>query len=190
MNKNILFIHGGGDNGYEVDNELAASLQSSVGNGYKVHYPRMKSDEELPDFGWIQQIGKEIDNINNEVILVAHSLGASLLLKFLSEYELKNRIYGIFLISTPFWDGDEDWVQGLKLKEDFSEKLPKSVPVFLYHCRDDKEIPYSHLSVYRQRLPDATVREIDTGGHQLNNDLSMVADDIKKLLKSNPDEHK
>lgn len=34
---------------------------------------------------------------------------------------------------------------------------------------------------YAQRLPQATVREIANGGHQLNNDLTIVAKDIKSL---------
>jgi len=181
MKKDILFIQGGGEGGYEADEKLAASLKQAVGDSYNVYYPQMQVDEAVQDFGWPKQIDKEISKIKSEVILVGHSLGASMSLKFLSENEVKNKISGIFLISTPFWDGDEDWIRGLKLKEDFSDKLPKSIPVFLYHCRDDKEIPYSHLSIYRQRLPNAVVREIDIGGHQLDNDLSIVADDIKTL---------
>lgn len=93
----------------------------------------------------------------------------------------KKKIGGIFLISTPFWSGDEDWKQGLKLRENFPDTLPKNVPIFLYHCRDDEEVPFEHLSVYAQKLPQATVREIASGGHQLNNNLSLVANDIKTL---------
>ena len=145
-----------------------------------VHYPLL-SNESSPDFGRRKQIDKEISLIHGEVILVGHSLGASMLLKYLSENEVKKKIVGIFLISTPFWSGDEDWKQGLKLREDFPDKLPKNVPIFLYHCRDDEEVPFEHLSIYARKLPQATVREIASGGHQLNNNLSLVANDIKTL---------
>jgi len=104
-----------------------------------------------------------------------------MLLKYLSENESIKKIVGLFLISTPFWSGEEEWVQPLKLREDFPNKLPKNIPVFLYHCRDDEEVPFEHLSLYAQRLPQATVREIESGGHQVNNDLSVVAKDIKGL---------
>lgn len=182
MKNKVLFIQGGGgDEGYEADAKLVAPLQAILGAAYEVIYPRLYVDEKAPDFGWCKQIGKEIEAINSEVILVAHSLGASLLLKYLSENKLKKKISGIFLISTPFWSGDEDWKQGLKLKEDFADKLPKDVPVFFYQSRDDEEVPFSNLSLYAQKLPRATAREIASGGHQLGNDLTLVAKDITKI---------
>ena len=181
MNNCVLFIQGGGDDGYEADKKLVASLQAALGETYEVRYPQLLSDETLSDFGWPRQIGKEIAKIKGNIILVGHSLGASLLLKYLSENEIKKTIHAIFLISTPFWSGTEDWKRGLKLHEDFPDKLPKKVPIFLYQCRDDAEVQFENLMLYAQRLPQATVREIANGGHQLDNDLTIVAKDIKSL---------
>ncbi|SKD09453.1 hypothetical protein SAMN05660461_5342 [Chitinophaga ginsengisegetis] len=181
MRKQVLFIQGGGDGGYEADAKLVASLQQALGEDYQVIYPQMQTDDAAPDFGWIKQIGEAIGNLRNEVILVAHSLGASLLLKYLAENESPERPAGIFLVSTPFWSGKAEWVQGLKLQEDFPENLPKNSRIFFYHCRDDEEVPFNHFTSYRHKLPGATFREIETGGHQLGNDLNLVATDIKNL---------
>ncbi|MFI5132004.1 MAG: alpha/beta hydrolase [Chitinophagales bacterium] len=181
MNNCVLFIQGAGDEGFEADKKLVASLQNALGETYEVHYPHMLSDETLSDFGWPTQIGKEIANVKGDVILAGHSLGASLLLKYLSENEIKKKIRAIYLISTPFWRGNEDWKKGLTLQKNFPDKLPKKVPIFLYQCRDDEEVPFENLLHYTQRLPQATVREIPKGGHQLNNDLTIVAKDIKSL---------
>ena len=181
MNKHVLFIQGGGDReDYEADAKLVTSLREALGKAYTVHYPLL-SNESSPDFGRRKQIGKQISLMKGGIILLGHSLGASMLLKYLSENEVKKKIAGIFLISTPFWTGDEDWKQGLKLHGDFPDKLPKGVPIFLYHCRDDEEVPFEHLSLYAQKLPQASVREIANGGHQLSNNLSLVAKDIKSL---------
>lgn len=181
MNKQILFIQGGGsEEDYAADAKLVASLKKALGESYRVHYPLLPT-ESAPDFGRKKQIGKEISTIKGEIILVGHSLGASMLLKYLSESRVQKKIAGIFLLSTPFWSGREDWVQGLKLLPNFADKLPKDVPIFLYHCRDDEEVPFDHLRLYAQSLPQATIREITSGGHQLNNDLSLAAKDIKSL---------
>jgi predicted alpha/beta hydrolase family esterase len=137
--------------------------------------------EEVPDFGRPKQIGQEISEAAEEIILVGHSLGASMLLKYLSENEVRKSIAGIFLISTPFWKGDEDWVDALKLQPGFEEKLNKKTPLFFYHCRDDEEVPFDQLAVYKQKIPWATFREIAVGGHQVNNDLTLVATDIISL---------
>lgn len=181
MKKQILFIQGGGNGGYEADAKLVASLQKAFVTDYEISYPRLQTDEEASDFGWLKQIGEEIDKLRDGVILVAHSLGASLLLKYLSENEVSKRVAGIFLAATPFWSGKEEWVEGLKLQEDFAERLPKNSPIFFYHCRDDEEIPLDHFASYRDKLPGASFREFESGGHQLGNDLNAVANDIKRL---------
>jgi len=177
----VLFIQGGGNGGYEADAKLVESLQIALGKDYEISYPRMQTDDAVPDFGWLKQIGNEIGKLRDDFILVGHSLGASLLLKYLSENKISKKPAGIFLISTVFWSGKEKWVQGLKLQEDFAESLPKNSRIFFYHCRDDEEIPFDHLVSYRHKLPAATFREIESGGHQLGNNLNLVAKDIKEL---------
>lgn len=184
MKKQILFIQGGGDDGYEADKTLVASLQKEIGQDYDIKYPDLGSDESLPDFGWLKQIGKEISKAKNNVILVGHSLGASMILKYLSENPVDKNIKGIFLVATPFWSGDEDWKQGLKLKENFSKKLPNHIPIFFYHSKDDEVVPFSQLNQYKQKIPKATFREIKIGGHKFNDDLSIVAQDIASLKVS------
>jgi len=178
MKKQVLFIQGGGDDGYEADLSLVASLQKELGDDYEIFYPQMPNDESAPDFGWLKEIKEEIGKLNNDLILVGHSLGASMLLKYLSENTISKKVAGVFLVSTPFWRGKEEWVQGLKLQEDFAVNLPQNIPIFFYQCLDDEVVPLEQFAVYRQRLPAATFREIENGGHQLRNDLSLVAKDI------------
>ena len=178
--KHILFIQGGGDDGYEVDKDLVASLQTALKKDYPINYREIKCDVSVPDFGWLKQISKHIIEIEGTIILVGHSFGASMILKLLSEHSF-DKIEAVFLIATPFWNGDEDWQTGLLLKDNFADKLPEDVPFFLYHCEDDEEIRFSHLILYQQKLARATFRKIKTGGHQLNNDLTLVASDIKAL---------
>jgi predicted alpha/beta hydrolase family esterase len=155
MSKHVLFIQGGGNGGYEADAKLVASLRKALGPAYDVHYPEMLTDETGPDFGpdWLKQIGEEIASIKGEVILAGHSLGASMLLKYLSENQIKKDIAGIFLIAPPFWSGNEDWVQPLQLQEDFSDKLPKDVPTFFYRCKDDEVVPLDHFTFYKHIFP-------------------------------------
>ncbi|WP_374950919.1 alpha/beta hydrolase [Mucilaginibacter sp.] len=181
MIKQVLFIEGGGNGGFEADEKLAASLQQSLGKAYSVIYPEFKTDEAAPDYGWLSQIGNKINEANEPLILAGHSFGASMILKYLSENNITKKLEGIFLISTPFWSGSEDWKQGFILKENFAEKLPANIPLFFYHSQDDEEVPIDQLSQYAHHLPRATIRTIPVGGHQFNNDLSMVATDIKAL---------
>lgn len=180
--KLVVFIRGaGGEEAHDADAKLAASLQKELGAAYVVRYPRMP-DDDAPTSEWVQQIINEVAAIKGEVILAAHSFGGSVLLKYLAENDVNYQIAGIFLIAAPFWGGDEGWQdEGFTIPDDFPDKLPKGVPIFLYHNRDDSDVPFAHLALYAARLPRATIYQGVSGRHQFNNDLSQVALDIKNL---------
>jgi len=44
---------------------------------------------------------------------------------------------------------------------------------------NDEIVPFSHLALCAEKFPHATIRKITGRGHQLNNDLSEVVQDIK-----------
>jgi predicted alpha/beta hydrolase family esterase len=183
MTKHVLFIQGAGTGAYEEDKKLADSLSKALGTDYEVHYPAMLDEENAPYEQWTQQIETELAAMQGRIVLVGHSVGASVIIKWLSENEIKKPIAGIFLIATPFWGG-KGWLyegyEELALPQGFADKLPTGA-IFLYHCRDDETVSFDHLALYAQVLPQAVVRELNAGGHQLNNDLSEVARDIKTV---------
>jgi hypothetical protein len=45
-----------------------------------------------------------------------------------------------------------------------------------------KKCRLNNFAIYKQHLPWATFREVPTGGHQFNEDLSIVAADIDRLF--------
>jgi uncharacterized protein len=181
MTKQIIFFHGGDSEGdYEADAKLVDSLKAKLGSGYSIHYPLLVNDG-TPDLGRRKQISHEISVSADNVILVGHSFGGSMLLACLSELKITKKIAGVFLLAPPFWQGDEDWVQAFKLQPDFAKRLNKKIPLHFYHCRDDQEVPFTHMNIYKQKVPWASFHEIAVGGHQLNNDLTIVATDIKIL---------
>ncbi len=84
------------------------------------------------------------------MILVGHSLGASILLKYLSEEKAEKPVAGVFLVAPPYW-GAEDWeVSEYALQADFASKIPKELPMFFYHSRDDEWVPFAHLTLYAE----------------------------------------
>ena len=179
MKKQVLFIHGGGQGAYEEDKKLAASLRDVLGAAYGVRCPKMPAEDSPEYEAWKDQIAKELTALDGEVTLVGHSLGASILLKYLSEEKVEKPVAGIFLVAPPYW-GTEDWeVSEYALQDNFASRLPKELPMFFYHSRDDEWVPFAHLALYAEKLPQATFREFDDRGHQFNDDLSEVIQDIK-----------
>jgi hypothetical protein len=170
MKKQVLFIQGGGEGAYAADEKLAVSLQDALGAEYNVVYPYMPDEDDPQYRTWAAQISEEQAVLGDKAIIVGHSVGGAVLLRHLSEAKIDKPVAGIFIMAAPYW-GAEDW----------QADLPAGLPVFLYHSRDDSVVPFAHLAKFAEKFPQATIREFDGRGHQFNNDLSEVAEDIKGL---------
>ncbi len=180
MKKQVLSIHGGGEGAHQEDKKMAANLQDALGDAYDVRCPKMPNEDSPEYEAWSDQIARELTSLDGAVSLVGHSLGASILLKYLSEEKVEKPVAGIFLVAPPYW-GAEDWEVGeYALQKDFASKLPRGLPVFFYHSRDDEWVPFAHLALYTEELPRATICEFVDRGHQFDDDLSEVALDIER----------
>ena len=179
MKQPVLFIHGGGSGAYDADTMLATSLQRALGNDYQVWYPRMPNEADPAYDAYRAQINSSLASLAGPVILVGHSLGGFFLARLLAEAPPDTPIAGIFLIAAPFV-GPGGWQDAaFAMPEDLAARLPQGVPLYLYQSPDDDIVPFAHLALYALRLPHAIIRET-VGGHQLNDDLTVVANDIKK----------
>jgi predicted alpha/beta hydrolase family esterase len=180
MRQQVLFLQGGGAGAHDADAMLALSLQHALGDHYRVWYPRIPHEEQPAYHAYRAQITASLASLAAPVILVGHSVGGFVLVRFLSEEPSTCQVAGLFLIAAPYV-GKGGWQDAhYEMPDNLAARLPAGVPIHCYHSRDDEIVPFAHLALYAQRLPLAVIREVD-GGHQLNNDLSAVARDIKHL---------
>jgi predicted alpha/beta hydrolase family esterase len=181
MTKTILFIHGAGNKRHPSGSgKLIAYLQEQLGSDYEVLAPDMP-DPDHPDYkAWRDQIEQELGKLNADALLIGHSLGGSVLMKYLAEGTYQRPIAGLFLVAMPYW-GKRDWEIEYTLPEDFASQLPPISQLFLYHSRHDEEVPFSHIRRYQEKLPQATVRVLDGKEHSFTQGLPLLVQDIKQL---------
>ncbi len=180
--RSVLFVQGGGKGTHDSwDNKLVASLRKALGRRYTVRYPRMP-DEANPDAGsWKTAIDRELRQLGDGAILVGHSLGAAFLIDYLTDGAWPARPVGVFLIATPFI-GDGGWPSDdLRPTAAAAASLSDGAPLYLYQGRDDDTVPSSHIDLLARAFPRATIRVLDGRNHQLNDDLSEIARDIRLL---------
>jgi hypothetical protein len=182
VKKKIFFLHSAGPQGpHEGSSDLVAWLKSELGSGYQLIHPAMPRPE-APDYAlWKAKLKEELAKVTGEVVFIGHSLGGSILLKYLAQEPLRNPIAGMFLVSVPFWSGDEDWVQPFILPEDFATRLPAIPKLFLYHSKNDPHVPVSHQVLYAQALPRAAVRVLDGEDHEFSHGIPQLVADLKRL---------
>jgi predicted alpha/beta hydrolase family esterase len=180
--KQILFVHSAGPQGHrEGSDYIVRYMIDALGPRYRVWLPDMPDPENPHYADWKVRLRRELASIDDDLILVGHSLGASVLLKYLSEETLQQRVVGLFLIGAVYW-GKKDWdVKEYCLKRNFSSKLPPIERIFLYHSHDDEVVPITHLRYFAVEMPNAIVREFQHRGHLFGRGLPELVDDIKGL---------
>jgi len=182
MRVQVLFVQGAGANVHDGwDRKLVESLERGLGPDYRVRYPRMPKEEDPRYATWKPALLRELESLDDGAILVGHSVGGTVLLHVLAEQRPSFRPRALILIAAPFignggWPSDD-----IQSRTDFAERLPPALSVFLYHGADDETVPAAHVHLYAHVIPHAAVRVLARRDHQLNNDLSEVAQDLRSL---------
>lgn len=182
MKEEILFIHSAGPQGYhEGSDYLVTYLKDNLGSGYQIILPQMPDPENPRYNSWRNKLRKIFESLEDDPILIGHSLGATVLLKYLSEEKIGRKIKGLFLIGTIYW-GKEDWeVEEYVLKANYADRLRDIPAIFLYHSSDDEVVPLSHFRTFAGELPHVTTREFTNRGHLFGRGFPELVTDIKNL---------
>jgi predicted alpha/beta hydrolase family esterase len=182
MTTHVLFIQGGGEDVHDGwDNKIVESLERELGSEYTVRYPRMPHEADPSYRRWKAALKREFKRLDDGAILVGHSIGGTILIRTLADEPPELTIGGIFLIAAPFM-GDGGWQSDeFEPLADLGGRLSEAVPIYLYHGSQDETAPLAHVDLYAQAIPLAIVRRLSGRDHQLNNDMSEVAADVRRL---------
>lgn len=179
--RQILFIQGGGAGAHDSwDNKLVDDLARELGDGFEVRYPRMPDEGEPSLANWKRAIESEIVAIDDNAVIAGHSVGGTILINALALQRPERALAAIILISSPFvgeggWRGDE-----FTTPTDLGSRLPSGVPVHIFQGTKDETAPSAHALLYARAIPQAHLHMLPGRDHQLNNDLSEVADVIRE----------
>ncbi|MEL4320300.1 alpha/beta fold hydrolase [Leifsonia sp. YIM 134122] len=176
----VLVLHSAGlQSPGEGSSDLVDSLRASLGSAFAVDFPIMPTPDDPTYEAWKGEIVRLLDAAPGPVLVVGHSLGASVVLKLLVEGPTDADIRALFLVATPYWGNElEEFV----LPTDFARRLPAGLPIFLYQARDDDVVPADHLDRYARELPDAEMRRVDRGGHVFSGGLPELVADIRAVV--------
>lgn len=180
--KDILFVQGAGEGVHaEWDLALVESLRRELGPRYDVRYPRMPDEGDPRVATWRPALERELASLRSGAVVVGHSVGGTILIHVLADVAAPVALDAIVLVAAPFigeggWESEE-----IEPRTDLAARLPAGVPVFLYHGEDDATVPVAHVELYAGAIPHARVRRLVGRDHQLNDDLSDVASDIRAL---------
>ncbi|OIP79498.1 MAG: hypothetical protein COT39_03570 [Parcubacteria group bacterium CG08_land_8_20_14_0_20_48_21] len=177
MKKQVVVIHGGTSfKTYEdyisylknkkisieklrLRKEWKDTLPSELGDDYEILVPRMPNGMNAHYEEWKLWFERIANLLNDNVVLVGHSLGGIFLAKYLSENIFPKRVIATMLVAPPFDDGGElesgESLADFALPSSLAKFTEQSGKIYLIHSKDDPVVPFTHLKKYQQALPNA-----------------------------------
>jgi pimeloyl-ACP methyl ester carboxylesterase len=175
----VLFVHGGGEESYAWDKKIVDRLQPLLGPDMPIDFPLIGSLEAIDWPAIATELGDILRALPRGAIVVAHSAGAAAVLRLLCD-GIDPGIRHLFLLAPPYTGVDGEWGRDESaLPADFAERLPKGLPITIWHSDDDEFIPADNSRRYCQKLPSGEVHFISGYGHQFTKSLDFLADAIR-----------
>lgn len=180
----VLFIHSADAQGAgEGSSPLVAALRKELGPDYAMDAPLMPSPEAPAAAAWEIALADHLSRQSTPFTLVGHSLGGSLILKYLAGHDRPRGLLGVVSIAAPFW-GMPDWeIEEWALPPGFEKRLSSLDNVIVYHSEDDDGVSVSHADRYGEALPKAVVKKVNGRGHLFaDGNVADIAGDIRRLF--------
>lgn len=152
-------------------------------NGHEVIAPDLPNPEEPDPVAWVNALIDEVGPLDSETILVGHSLGAPIALRFLEAAEAQSTPKGVVLIAPP-WVIKNEKFQGFFLSElDFDVLMWKARLFTVIHSREDDVIPFDHAQKYADVLHAKLVERVEGEGHFKGEQYPAILDAIETMIK-------
>jgi hypothetical protein len=198
MKKSLVIIHGGST--YDTYEEYWKSIESKTLTieslsrldwkdslafnlpEFQVLFPKMPNSKNARYLEWKLWFEKLFPLLNEEVVLVGHSLGGIFLAKYLSEHNFfPKKIASIHLVAAPYdteviTDSLADFALTNKV-----EKLSKYTNnIFIYQSKDDFAVSLKDAEKYKKDLPNAELIVFEDRGHFTQPEFLELVKNIKK----------
>lgn len=133
-----------------------ASLPKELGERFEVLSPKMPNGTNARYDEWCLWLQRCIEFLQDDAILVGHSLGGIFLAKYISQHPFPKRIQATLLVAAPF-DGcsTDESLTDFALPHSLEQFAQQGGEIYLIQSKDDPVVPFEEVEKYQQALPDA-----------------------------------
>lgn len=158
------------------------SLKEKIGDDFLLIAPHMPNKNNAKYLEWKIWFEKILLLLENDVILVGHSLGAIFLVKYLSENIFPNKIIGTFLVASPFGSvGSDDTLADFEPLGSLQMLGEQGGVVHFFHSKDDTVVPFTELEKFKAAVSGAYFHELDNRQHFNQKEFPELVDLIKSI---------
>jgi serine hydrolase len=142
------------------------SLEDELGENYEVYIPKMPNTTNARYEEWKIWFEKIINKLNDNLIIIGHSLGGIFLAKYLNKNNSPKKIKATILLAAPYDDKDlNEPLAEFNLNSSLNNFARQAGKVYLIQSKDDPVVPISELEKYKKALPNVETLIVDGMGH-------------------------
>jgi len=183
MSYEILFIQGAGEVTTAQEQVITDALKNNLSDQFRITYPLMPNADHPAYLAWEEVLSSSLGKLSGKVILMGHSLGASIILKHFSKHPVPDKVIGMILFGVPYWK-DQNWdVSEYAIDDELLGKLSGLENVYFYHSTDDQVIPNHQFKSYRKLIPGAHWRVLSGVDHSYHAAIPDMINDIQDLAE-------
>ncbi|PIQ67477.1 hypothetical protein COY25_03910 [Candidatus Uhrbacteria bacterium CG_4_10_14_0_2_um_filter_41_7] len=131
---------------------------------------------------WTKFLVDEVGALDENTIIVSHSIGAVLALRLLEAAEAYSTPKGMVLISAPWMIGSEEFRHFFLSELDFDVLAWRAKFFKILHAKDDKVIPFDHAKKYAQVLHGELIEGSVGAGHYKGDKYPEILDLVKRVI--------
>lgn len=137
---------------------------------------------EAPDRDeWNKALLEQVGAVDNETVILGHSLGGAAALRFLEAAEAFSTPHALVLVATP-WMINHEMFRGFFMTElDYDVLMWKASKVYVVHAKDDASIPFDHAEKYARVLHGELIAA-ETGGHFIGEQYPLLLETVLKAI--------
>lgn len=196
--KQVVFIHGG-TTFYEYEDylnylrskpvrvsRLAGQrlwfnrLQEDLGSAFQVLAPSMPNSTNANYNEWAIWFGRITEVVDDNVILIGHSMGGIFLAKYLSEHDFPKKIRATLLVAAPYEDETGEDLTNFKITGGLEKFAAQGGDIIFYHGTDDI-VPLGELDLYKKAIPKAVTHELSAPDHFMREAFPEILATLKSL---------
>lgn len=198
MKQQILVLHGG--DAYETYDEYLdslrtsnvtlervrskgwkANLQQELGENFDVIFPKMPNAQNARYIEWKLWFDNIVPLLDDDLILVGHSLGGIFTVKYLSENEFPKLIKSVLLVGTPYNTPTRHPLVDFVITSPLDRFVAQANKIIIYHSKDDKVVPFSNAKQFHKEIPGSELRVFEDRGHFNAESFPEMVKDIKNM---------